>query len=48
MKVPNAHLFRAVEHAGDAQAHGLWAADQVERAILMEGPDSVAAYATST
>jgi len=43
VKVPNAHLFRAVEHADDAEAHGLWAADQVERAILMEGPDSVAA-----
>ncbi len=43
VKVPNAHFFRAVEHADDAEAHGLWAADQVERAILMEGPDSVAA-----
>ena len=43
VKVPNAHFFRAVEHADDEQAHALWAADQVERAILMEGPDSVAA-----
>ena len=43
VKVPNAHFFRAVEHADDEQAYGLWAADQVERAILMEGPDSVAA-----
>ena len=43
VKVPNAHFFRAVEHADDEQAHGRWAADQVERAILMEGPDSVAA-----
>jgi adenosylmethionine-8-amino-7-oxononanoate aminotransferase len=43
VKVPNAHFFRAVEHADDEQAYGLWAADQVERAIVMEGPDSVAA-----
>ncbi len=43
VKVPNAHFFRAVEHADDEQAYGLWAADQIERAIVMEGPDSVAA-----
>ena len=43
IKVPNAHFFRAVEHADDEQAYALWAADQVERAIVMEGPDSVAA-----
>lgn len=43
VKVPNAHFFRAVEHADDEQAYGRWAADQVERAIVLEGPDSVAA-----
>ncbi len=43
IKVPNAHLFRAAEHADDSEAYGVWAADQIERALLMEGPDSVAA-----
>jgi len=43
VKVPNAHFFRTAEHAGDEQAFGLWAADQIERALVMEGPDSVAA-----
>ncbi len=43
VKVPNAHFYRAVEHAGDLEAYGRWAADQVERAIVMEGPESVAA-----
>jgi adenosylmethionine-8-amino-7-oxononanoate aminotransferase len=43
LKVPNAHTFRAVEHADDPAAYGLWAADQIERALLMEGPESVAA-----
>ena len=43
VKVPNAHFFRAVEHADDAETYGRWAADQIERAIVMEGPDSVAA-----
>ena len=43
VKVPNAHFFRAVEHADDEQAYARWAADQVERAIVMEGPESVAA-----
>ena len=43
VKVSNAHFFRAVEHADDEKAHAVWAADQIERALLMEGPDSVAA-----
>jgi adenosylmethionine-8-amino-7-oxononanoate aminotransferase len=43
VKVPNAHLFRAAEHADDPEAYGAWAADQIERALLMEGPESVAA-----
>jgi adenosylmethionine-8-amino-7-oxononanoate aminotransferase len=48
-KVPNTNFYRAAEISGvaalgkDEAAFGRWAADQVERAILMEGPDSVAA-----
>ncbi len=43
-KVPNTNAYRAPEHvAGDLKAFGRWAADQVEQAILAEGPDSVAA-----
>jgi adenosylmethionine-8-amino-7-oxononanoate aminotransferase len=43
-KVPNTNAYRAPEHvAGDLKAFGRWAADQVEEAILAEGPDSVAA-----
>jgi adenosylmethionine-8-amino-7-oxononanoate aminotransferase len=44
VKVPNTDFYRAPEHvAGDEKAFGRWAADQFEQAILMEGPDSVAA-----
>jgi adenosylmethionine-8-amino-7-oxononanoate aminotransferase len=43
VKVPNAHFFRATDHADDEVAYGQWAADQIERALLMEGPESVAA-----
>lgn len=44
IKVPNTDLYRAPEHlAGDEKAFGRWAADQFEQAIVMEGPDSVAA-----
>jgi adenosylmethionine-8-amino-7-oxononanoate aminotransferase len=43
-KVPNTNAYRAPEHvADDLKAFGRWAADQVEQAILAEGPDSVAA-----
>jgi adenosylmethionine-8-amino-7-oxononanoate aminotransferase len=43
-KVPNTDFYRAPEHlAGDEKAFGRWAADQIENAILAEGPDSVAA-----
>ena len=44
VKVPNTDFYRAPEHlADDEKAFGRWAADQFEQAIVMEGPDSVAA-----
>lgn len=44
VKVPNTDFYRAPEHlADDEKAFGRWAAEQFEQAILMEGPDSVAA-----
>lgn len=44
VKVPNTDFYRAPEHvADDEKAFGRWAADQFEQAILMEGPDTVAA-----
>ncbi|MHB1613378.1 MAG: aspartate aminotransferase family protein [Actinomycetes bacterium] len=43
IKVPNTNLYRAPEHGDDPVAFGRWAADQIEAAILMEGPDTVAA-----
>jgi adenosylmethionine-8-amino-7-oxononanoate aminotransferase len=48
-KVPNTNFYRAEEISGvpelgkDEERFGRWAADQVEQAILMEGPDTVAA-----
>jgi adenosylmethionine-8-amino-7-oxononanoate aminotransferase len=42
-KVPNTNFYRAPEHGDDLKAFGRWAADQVEQAILLEGPDTVAA-----
>ncbi|GHJ37232.1 aspartate aminotransferase family protein [Streptomyces sp. TS71-3] len=48
-KVPNTNFYRAAEISGvpslaeDEATFGRWAADQVEQAILMEGPDTVAA-----
>jgi adenosylmethionine-8-amino-7-oxononanoate aminotransferase len=41
--VPNTNFYRAPEHGDDIEAFGRWAADEIERAILREGPDSVAA-----
>jgi adenosylmethionine-8-amino-7-oxononanoate aminotransferase len=41
-KVPNTNFYRAPEHADDLEAFGRWAADQIEQAIEMEGPDTVA------
>ena len=42
-KVPNTNFYRAPEHGDDLTAFGRWAADQIEQAILTEGPDTVAA-----
>jgi adenosylmethionine-8-amino-7-oxononanoate aminotransferase len=41
-KVPNTNFYRAPEHGDDLEAFGRWAADQVDLAIQMEGPDTVA------
>ncbi len=41
--VPNTNFYRAPEHGDDPVAFGQWAADQIERAIEMEGADTVAA-----
>jgi adenosylmethionine-8-amino-7-oxononanoate aminotransferase len=43
IKVPNTNFYRAPEHGDDLERFGLWAADEIERAILREGPESVAA-----
>jgi adenosylmethionine-8-amino-7-oxononanoate aminotransferase len=43
IKVPNTNFYRAPVFADDIKAFGEWAADQIEAAILMEGPESVAA-----
>lgn len=42
-KVPNTNFYRAPIHADNAKAFGQWAADEIERAILREGPATVAA-----
>ena len=43
IRVPNTNFYRAPEHGDDIVAFGRWAADEIERAILREGPESVAA-----
>jgi adenosylmethionine-8-amino-7-oxononanoate aminotransferase len=43
IRVPNTNFYRAPEHGDDLVAFGVWAADEIERAILREGPESVAA-----
>ncbi len=44
VRVPNTNFYRAPGFvAEDKAAFGQWAADEIERAILREGPDSVAA-----
>jgi adenosylmethionine-8-amino-7-oxononanoate aminotransferase len=44
VRVPNTNFYRAPSFvADDLAAFGLWAADEIERAILREGPESVAA-----
>jgi len=42
-KVPNTNFYRASVFGDDLVAFGRWAANQIEDAILMEGPESVAA-----
>ena len=43
VKVPNTNFYRAPFFADDLDAFGRWAADSIEQAILIEGPDTVAA-----
>ena len=43
VRVPNTNFYRAPEHGDDLEPFGRWAADEIERAILREGPESVAA-----
>ncbi len=44
VRVPNTNFYRAPGFvADDVVAFGQWAADEIERAILREGPESVAA-----
>ena len=43
IKVPNTNFYRAEIFADDEVAFGRWAADEIERAIVREGPESVAA-----
>jgi adenosylmethionine-8-amino-7-oxononanoate aminotransferase len=43
IRVPNTNFYRAAEHADDLDDFGVWAADQIELAIEMEGADTVAA-----
>jgi adenosylmethionine-8-amino-7-oxononanoate aminotransferase len=44
VRVPNTNFYRAPEFvAHDLDQFGIWAADEIERAILREGPESVAA-----
>ncbi|GLU47500.1 aspartate aminotransferase family protein [Nocardiopsis ansamitocini] len=43
VQVPNTNIYRAPVHGDDPEAFGRWAADQIEEAILQNGPDTVAA-----
>jgi adenosylmethionine-8-amino-7-oxononanoate aminotransferase len=43
VKVSNTNFYRAPEHADDYEAFGRWAADEIDRAIEVEGPETVAA-----
>jgi len=43
IKVPNTNFYRAEAYPDDEAAFGRWAADEIEAAILREGPDTVAA-----
>ncbi|ABK53059.1 aminotransferase [Acidothermus cellulolyticus 11B] len=43
VRVPNTNFYRAPLFGNDPVAFGRWAAEEIERAILREGPESVAA-----
>ncbi len=43
VKVPNTNFYRAEVYRDDEVAFGRWVADEIERAILREGPNTVAA-----
>jgi len=43
VKVPAVNFYRAEKHADDFEAFGLWSAQQIEEAILREGPETIAA-----
>jgi hypothetical protein len=43
VKVPAVNFYRTDEHADDFEAFGLWSAQQIEEAILREGPETIAA-----
>ncbi|GAA0343953.1 aspartate aminotransferase family protein [Actinoallomurus spadix] len=43
VRVPNTNFYRAPEYGDSPERFGRWAADEIERAILREGPESVAA-----
>ncbi|MCW2947118.1 MAG: aminotransferase [Actinoallomurus sp.] len=43
VRVPNTNFYRAPEYGDSVERFGQWAADEIERAILREGPSSVAA-----
>ncbi|MEV5053442.1 aspartate aminotransferase family protein [Arthrobacter sp. LAR12-1-1.1] len=42
-RVPNTNFYRAAQHPNDPAAYGLWAANEIEAAILAEGPETIAA-----
>ncbi|MFC3519490.1 aspartate aminotransferase family protein [Streptomonospora nanhaiensis] len=43
IQAPNTNLYRAPVHRDDPEAFGAWAADQIEQAIVQNGPETVAA-----
>jgi adenosylmethionine-8-amino-7-oxononanoate aminotransferase len=43
IRVPNTNFYRAPLFGDSIERFGRWAADEIERAIVMEGPESVAA-----
>lgn len=43
VKIPNTNQYRASVYGDDPEKFGLWSAQQIEEAILREGPDTVAA-----